>query len=155
MQQSKYEVWVDADACPKVLKEILCRAAIRSKTVLRFVANRRIVLPSSVYLKSVVVSAGYDKADSYIVGHVSPGDLVISADIPLAYDAIRQQAQVINYRGDRLQENDILQRMRMRDINEQLRSYGQLTGGPSPMDNKQKMAFANALDQWLSKYGGA
>ena len=151
---SKCKVWVDADACPKVLKEILCRAANRSKTLLRFVANRRVSLPPSAYLQSVQVDAGYDKADQYIVDNLTPGDLIITSDIPLSFDVIQKQGRVINYRGETLQENDILQRLRMRDINEQLRSYGQITGGPSPIDNKQKMAFANALDQWLTKFGG-
>lgn len=145
------QIWVDADACPKVIKEILFRAAIRTQTPLILVANSFLSYPSSPLIKSVKVESGFDSADNYIVEHLDAFDLVITGDIPLAADAIARHACVINPRGEVYTANDIKQRLNLRDINEQLRSSGMKTGGPPSLSIKEKTAFANALDKYLAK----
>jgi len=144
-------IWVDADACPKAIKEILFRAAIRTTTHLTLVANSFLTHPVSPFIKSIKVDSGFDKADSYIVAHVKAHDLVITADIPLAADAIMlRQAYVINPRGEVYTANNIKQRLTIRDMNEQLRATGERIGGPASLSIKEKTAFANALDKYLS-----
>ena len=144
-------IWVDADACPKVIKEVLFRAAVRTKTKLILVANSFLTYPNSPFISSVKVEQGFDSADRYIVEQVQAQDLVITADIPLAADAIAKQAFVINPRGEVYTANDIKQRLNIRDINEQLRSSGERVGGPPSLSIKEKTAFANALDKCLTK----
>ncbi|RUR13526.1 YaiI/YqxD family protein [Legionella sp. km772] len=144
-------IWVDADACPKLIKEILFRAAMRTNTPLTLVANSYLSYPSSPLIKSVKVESGFDKADCYIVEHLHPKDLVITGDIPLAADAIAAGAFVINPRGEVYTANDIKQRLNLRDMNEQLRSSGMKVGGPPSLSVKEKTAFANALDKCLAK----
>jgi uncharacterized protein YaiI (UPF0178 family) len=144
-------IWVDADACPKVIKEVLFRAAVRTKTKLILVANNYLTYPNSPFISSVKVEKGFDSADTYIVEQVQPQDLVITADIPLAADAIAQQAVVINPRGEVYTANNIKQRLNIRDMNEQLRSSGERVGGPPSLSIKEKTAFANALDKYLAK----
>jgi uncharacterized protein YaiI (UPF0178 family) len=144
-------IWVDADACPKMIKEILFRAAIRTKTKIILVANSFLTYPNSPLISSIKVEKGFDSADTYIVDHISPHDLLVTADIPLAADAIAKQAYVINPRGEVYTTNDIKQRLTLRDMNEQLRATGERTGGPPALSIKEKTAFANALDKYLAK----
>ncbi|HRD69309.1 MAG TPA: YaiI/YqxD family protein [Legionella sp.] len=145
------QIWVDADACPKVIKEILFRAAIRTQTRLTLVANSSLSYPGSPFINSVRVEKGFDSADNYIVSHLTPLDLVITADIPLAAEVIAKKGLAINPRGELYTENNIRQRLNIRDINEQLRSTGERTGGPSVLSIKEKTAFANSLDRVLAK----
>ncbi|MDP3268513.1 MAG: YaiI/YqxD family protein [Legionella sp.] len=145
------QIWVDADACPKVIKEILFRAAIRTQTRLTLVANSSLSYPGSPFINSVRVEKGFDSADNYIVSHLTPFDLVITADIPLAAEVIAKKGLAINPRGELYTENNIRQRLNIRDINEQLRSTGERTGGPSVLSIKEKTAFANSLDRVLAK----
>lgn len=142
-------IWVDADACPKVIKEILFRAAIRTSTPLILVANSYLNYPRSHLISSVKVEAGFDNADRYIVEQVCAHDLVITGDIPLAAEVIALHAFVINPRGEVYTANDIKQRLNLRDMNEQLRSSGMKVGGPPSLSIKEKTAFANALDRYL------
>lgn len=144
-------IWVDADACPKIIKEILFRAATRTMTPLTLVANSLLNYPNSPYIRSVQVEKGFDRADHYIVTHLKAHDLVITADIPLAADVIAKHALAINPRGELYTENNIRQRLNIRDINEQLRAVGQNIGGPAALSIKEKTAFANALDRCLAK----
>lgn len=144
-------IWVDADACPKIIKEILFRAALRTQTHLTLVANSYLTYPNSPLIHSVKVERGFDSADRYIVEHLKANDLVITADIPLAAEAIEQQAFVINPRGEVYTPNDIKQRLNLRDINEQMRSSGMRINGPASLSIKERTAFANALDKCLAK----
>jgi uncharacterized protein len=144
-------IWVDADACPKVIKEILFRAAIRTKTSLTLVANAALNYPGSPFIRAVRVEKGFDQADNYIVSQVQANDLVITADIPLAAEVVAKNALAINPRGELYTENNIRQRLNIRDINEQLRSTGERVGGPAALSIKEKTAFANTLDRCLAK----
>ncbi|CEG55595.1 YaiI/YqxD family protein [Legionella fallonii] len=145
------QIWVDADACPKMIKEILFRAATRTQTHLILVANSFLTYPNSPFIRSVRVEKGFDSADHYIVAHLIAHDLVITADIPLAAEVIGKQGVAINPRGELYTENNIKQRLQFRDMNEQLRSIGERTGGPAALSIKEKTAFANALDRCLAK----
>ncbi|ARN74638.1 YaiI/YqxD family protein [Oceanicoccus sagamiensis] len=144
-------IWVDADACPNVIKEILFRAANRVKIPVTLVANQYIKTPPSPYIKSIQVAAGFDVADNYIAQEVKPGDIVITADIPLAADIVAKQAYGINPRGTLYTEQNIKQTLTMRNFMEEMRSTGQASGGPPPLDAKDKQAFANTLDKLLAK----
>lgn len=144
-------IWVDADACPKVIKEILFRAAIRTKTHLTLVANAFLNYPSSPFIHSVKVAKGFDSADNYIVSLLQTNDLVITADIPLAAEVVAKKGLAINPRGEIYTENNVKQRLNIRDINEQIRATGERTGGPSALSIKEKTAFANSLDRCLAQ----
>ena len=144
-------IWVDADACPKMIKEILFRAAIRTKTKLTLVANSSLTYPGSPFIQSVRVEKGFDSADNYIVSHLEANDLVITADIPLAAEVVAKKGLAINPRGELYTENNIKQRLNIRDMNEQLRATGERTGGPAVLSIKEKTAFANSLDRCLAK----
>lgn len=144
-------IWVDADACPKIIKEVLFRAATRTKTHITLVANAFLSYPNSPFIRSVKVEHGFDSADNYIVQHLNPHDLVITADIPLAAEVIAKQGQALNPRGEMYTANNIKQRLNIRDMNEQLRATGERTGGPAALSIKEKTAFANALDRCLAK----
>lgn len=143
-------IWVDADACPKAIKEILFRAAVRTQTKLTLVANSYLQHPKSTYIGFIQVEKGFDKADCFIVEQVHPHDLVITGDIPLAADAIARNAHVISPRGEVYTVNNIRQRLQIRDMNEQIRATGEATGGPATLSIKEKTAFANALDKYLA-----
>lgn len=143
-------IWVDADACPKVIKEILFRAANRTKISMILVANQPISVPSSSFIKSVKVSAGLDVADNYIVCNISAGDLVITADIPLADGAIQKGGFALNPRGILYSENNIKQHLSMRNFSSDLRSSGLITGGPATLSKKDIQLFANSLDRFLA-----
>lgn len=143
-------IWVDADACPGAIKRILFRAAQRSATALTLVANQHLPTPPSSLIKAVRVSGGFDVADHYIIDKLSAGDLVISADIPLAAQAIERGALVLDPRGERYDRENIRQRLSMRDFMDTLRGSGIQTGGPPPMTARDHQAFANQLDRLLS-----
>ena len=144
------QIWVDADACPKVIKEILFRAADRVGVPLILVANQPLQVPGSQHIRSVQVSSGFDVADNHIVQQAQPGDLVITADIPLAADVIEKGCLALNPRGELYTADNIRQRLNMRDFMDTIRSSGIETGGPSPLNQADRQAFANQLDRFLS-----
>ena len=145
------QIWVDADACPRVVKEILFRAAKRLELVVTLVANQAIPIPKSRYVNSVQVGAGLDVADNYIVQHSATGDLVITADIPLAAELVDNGCAVINPRGELYTRDNIRERLNMRDFMDSLRSNGIDTGGPSALNQTDRRNFANQLDRLLTK----
>ncbi len=143
-------IWVDADACPKVIKEILYRAADREKVVITFVANQRLSIPASPYLRTLQVSAGFDVADNEIVQRANQDDLVvITADIPLAAEVIEKGAIALNPRGERYTESTIRERLNIRDFMDTMRASGIQTGGPASLSQRDRQLFANELDKWL------
>lgn len=144
-------IWVDADATPKPIREIICRAAVRTETHAHFVANHHISLPPSPFLHSTQVPAGFDVADNHIAQQAQANDMLITQDIPLAAEVMEKQVQVINNRGERYSAETIRQRLNMRDFMETLRSSGVQSGGPAAFSDRDKQAFANALDRWLAQ----
>ncbi|MGD9591138.1 MAG: YaiI/YqxD family protein [Candidatus Berkiella sp.] len=147
------EILVDADACPKVIKEILFRAAKRLSIKTTLYANHAMSIPPSSFIKFVQVPGGFDVVDKKIIEQVSPHDLVITADIPLAAAVIEKGAFALNPRGTFYTTENIQQRLSLRNFMEEMRSTGQLKGGgPAPLNNKDQQAFANALDSFLAKY---
>ena len=144
------QIWVDADACPKVIKEILFRAATRTKTSLTLVANQMLAVPPSPFIRSVQVPAGFDVADNEIVKRVSAGDLVISSDLPLAAQVIEQGGHVLSHRGECFSAANIGALLNLRDFMETLRASGVQTGGPPPMSSSDRQAFAAHLDRFLA-----
>lgn len=155
MEAQIMKIWVDADACPVVIKEILYRAAKRTEIVTTFVANKVFRLPRSPFLKFLKVDSGFDKADNEIVKRVNTGDLVITGDIPLASEVIEKGCTALNPRGTLYSRDNIKSRLYMRDFMATLRSSGIETGGPSPMSQKDRQKFANQLDMLLLKAGNA
>lgn len=145
------KLWVDADACPNMIKEVLFRAAQRRKVLVTLVANQPIKVVPSPFIKSIQVSAGFDVADDYIVEQAVAGDTVITADIPLAAEVIAKGARVISPRGELLTKENIGARLNMRDFLDQMRASGEHTGGPSALTPSDKQAFANALDRALTQ----
>lgn len=145
------QIWIDADACPKVIKEVLYRAAERVKCQLNLVANQPLVVPKSPYIKTIRVESGFDVADNYIVKQIQAGDLVITADIPLAAEVLAKGAQALNPRGEMYHPNTIKQKLTMRDLMDELRGSGIMTGGPPPLSQTERREFANALDQFLNQ----
>jgi hypothetical protein len=148
---SSPQIWVDADACPKVIKEILYRAAERVAVQVTLVANQPLQVPRSRYLRTVQVTAGFDVADNYIVQHAQPGDLVITADIPLAAEVVARDGLALNPRGELYTEDNIRQRLNLRDFMDTLRGSGIDTGGPAALSQAERMAFANQLDRFLAR----
>jgi uncharacterized protein YaiI (UPF0178 family) len=149
---STISIWVDADACPKVIREILFRAATRVEMPLTLVANHVLPIPNSPWINSRQVAQGFDVADNFIVQQVAQGDLVITSDIPLAAEVIDKGAGVISPRGESFTANNIRQRLNMRDFMDTMRSSGEITGGPPTLGARDKQAFANALDRYLAKH---
>ncbi|WP_434925937.1 YaiI/YqxD family protein [Shewanella sp. HL-SH4] len=145
------KIWVDADACPNPVKEMLFRAAERKSINIVLVANQMIKIPISPFIKMIRVSSGFDEADNYIVEQLNQGDLVITADIPLASDAIEKGALAINPRGNVYTTENIKQTVTMRDFMEEMRSSGVHTQGPNTFSQTDKHAFAQSLDKWLVK----
>ena len=146
------QIWVDADACPKAIKEILFRAAERVQIRLTLVANQLLHTPRSPYLKSIRVPRGFDQADHRIVQLMEPGDLVVTADVPLAADVVQNGGHALDPRGKLFTEDNIQECLAMRDLADQLRDTGLDTGGPAPLGKSDRQAFANRLDQLLSRY---
>jgi len=144
-------IWVDADACPKVIKDIICRAAERTQVTTTFVANQNIPLPGSKVLHALRVEAGFDVADNEIVKRMNEGDLVITQDIPLAAEVIELNGAALNPRGEFYTRENIRQRLNMRDFMDTMRSSGVQTGGPPPLGQQERQAFANQLDRFLTK----
>ncbi len=144
-------IWVDGDACPVVIKEVLFRAAERSKITLTLVANQSIRVPVSRFIQMLRVSSGFDVADNEIVKRLAKGDLVITGDIPLAAEVIDNGGFAINPRGELYTVENIKERLAMRDFMETLRSSGVQTGGPSAMTQADCKHFANQLDRFLTK----
>ncbi len=147
------KIWVDADACPKVIKDILFRAAERTRIELILVANQYLQTPRSEFIKSMQVSHGFDVADNEIVKQIGAGDLVITADIPLAAEVIAKGGHALNPRGELYTTDTIKARLSMRDFMETLRSSGVQTGGPSALSQSDRLTFANSLDKFLVRYG--
>lgn len=145
------QIWVDADACPRPVKEILYRAAHKRQVLMVLVANQFLGVPASPFIKSVQVSGGFDVADNHIVASLTAGDLVVTADIPLAAEAIAKGAAVINPRGERYTKDSIGARLNMRDFMETMRSSGVVHDGPPPYNDRDKQSFANALDRFLAQ----
>ena len=144
------QIWVDADACPKVIKEILFRAATRTKTSLTLIANQMLTVPPSPFIRSVQVPTGFDVADNEIVKRVTAGDLVISSDLPLAAQIIERGGHVLSHRGEWFSAANIGPLLNMRDFMETLRASGVQTGGPPPMSSSERQAFAAHLDRFLA-----
>ena len=145
-------IWVDADACPNVIKEILFRAAERTGIALTLVANQAVKVPPSAYIKTVQVAAGFDVADNTIVQRLETGDLVITADIPLAAEVIEKGGRALNPRGQFYTPENIRQRLAMRDFMETMRSSGIQSGGPPVFSHGDRMEFANQLDRFIAKH---
>lgn len=143
-------IWVDADACPKVIKEILFRAAIRTKTKLILVSNHVLSTPASVYISKIQVVTGFDVADNKIIQNLAHGDLVITADIPLADAVVTKGGIALNPRGELYTKDNIKERLSLRNLSTDLRSSGVQLGGPSALSKNQIQKFANALDSMLS-----
>jgi len=146
------QIWVDADACPNVIKEILYRAAERKRIKLILVANQALSTPPSRYIKTIRVSAGFDVADNHIVQQIQAGDLVITADIPLAAAVVEKAGYALNPRGEFYTDENIRQRLAMRNLMEELRSSGEQIGGPARLSKSDRQAFANELDGFLTRH---
>ncbi|PYM24717.1 MAG: YaiI/YqxD family protein [Candidatus Rokuibacteriota bacterium] len=146
------QIWVDADACPQAIKEILFRAAERTQVVTTLVANAALRIPSSAFIKSVRVRQGFDVADHWIVREMSAGDLVITADIPLAAEVIARGAHALDPRGELYSEDNVRERLAIRNLMQELRSTGELIGGPAPFGQGDRQRFANHLDRFLTQH---
>jgi len=145
------KIWVDADACPNVIKDILFRAAQRVRISTILVANQLIKTPPSRYISKVQVRAGFDEADKYIAEAIEQGDLVITADIPLASQVIDKGGHALNPRGELYTRDNIRQRLGLRNFMEELRGSGVNTGGPPSLSQSDRQAFANELDRFLTR----
>ncbi len=145
-------IWVDADACPKVIKEILYRAVERLQISMTMVANKPLCIPESSLIQMLTVAAGADMADAEIVARTEAGDLVITADIPLAADVIQKNGHALNPRGTFYSEANVKQYLTMRNFMDDLRGSGVITGGPRAFSNSDRMAFANQLDRFLTRH---
>lgn len=144
-------IWVDADACPGVIKDILFRAAERLQIPLTLVANRSLRTPPSQFIRTLQVPRGFDVADKEIVDRIAAGDLVITADIPLASDVIARGAHAINPRGELYTLDNIREHLQMRNFMDELRGSGVHTGGPAALDHGDRKRFADQLDRFLSR----
>jgi uncharacterized protein YaiI (UPF0178 family) len=147
------KIWVDADACPAVIKEVLFRAAERTGLKLTLVANHALTVPPSKYIRAIQVSAGLDEADDEIVRRVSAGDVVVTADIPLAKAVLDEGAHALNPRGELYSQETIMARLNMRDFMDTLRASGINTGGPAALSQRERHAFATHLDKLLAGAG--
>lgn len=145
------QIWVDADACPNVIKEILFRAAERTGVAVTLVANQPLRIPRVPSLRALKVSSGFDVADNEIVRRVGAGDLVVTADIPLAAEVIAKGGQALNPRGELYSPDTIRGVLTMRDFMDTLRSSGTVGGGPPPLSQADRNAFAGHLDTWLAR----
>ena len=145
------QIWVDGDACPKLIKDLLFRAAVRTQTYLMIVSNHTLSVPASAYIKRWQVGYGFDVADNYIVDNMQAGDLVITADIPLADDVVTKGGVALNPRGELYTANNIKQLLARRNLNESLRSCQVIKGGPDKLSAKEVQVFANTLDTLLAK----
>ena len=149
MTEIKQRIWVDADASPKAVKEILYRASERTNIPVTFVANQFLEVPRSPLIFAVKVASGFDVADNYIVEHSNKGDIAITQDIPLAAELVAKGCVVLNPRGERYTKENVRERLNMRDFMDSLRSSGVQTGWPEAFSKNDRMTFANALDNVL------
>jgi uncharacterized protein YaiI (UPF0178 family) len=146
------KIWVDADACPVVIKDILYRAADRTRTLVTLVANQAVRVPASDFVRTIQVPSGFDVADNEIVKRLEPGDLVVTADIPLAAEVIEKGGHALNPRGELYSEDNIRARLNIRDFMDTLRASGINTGGPPTISQRDRQAFANNLDRFLTSH---
>ena len=146
-------IWIDGDACPKAIKQILFRAAVKRKVSVIIVANHLAAVPPSPFIKRVMVESGLDSADKYIIDNIGSNDLVITADIILADHVVTRQAFALNPRGMLYTANNIKQILGMRHINESLRESGLIRGGLDTFSQKEIQIFSNALDKWITSQG--
>jgi len=144
------QIWIDGDACPKPIKDILFRTAIRTQTPLVIVANHFMPYPSSPFITKQNVGSGFDVADKQIVDSMQPGDLVITADIPLADEVVTKGGLALNPRGELYSKNNIKQHLSLRNHNETLRGASMISGGPSKFGPKEIQRFANSLDRFIT-----
>jgi len=149
---AKPQIWVDADACPAAIKEVLFRAAEREQVQVTLVANQWLRTPASRFVRAIQVPGGFDVADNEIVERVSAGDLVVTQDIPLAAAVIEKGALAVHPPGELYTPDTIAQRLSMRNFMDELRGAGVDTGGPAAFHPRDKQAFANQLDRWLVKF---
>lgn len=147
------QIWVDADACPAVIKEILYRVAERTEIMVTLVANKLLRTPPSRFIRAIQVPSGFDVADNEIVQRVQIGDLVITADIPLAADVIAKGGHAINPRGELYTKDNIQQHLSMRSFMDELRSGGVETGGPAAFNQGDRHTFAKQLDRFFKQFG--
>ena len=145
-------IWVDADACPNVIKDILVRAAQRTRIAMTLVAGQPVQTPRSRWVTAITVATGVDAADDAIIDKMLPGDLVVTADIPLAARAVEKGGAALNPRGEFYTPENIRERLAMRDLMAGLRDAGSISGGPAPLGSVERQTFANALDRYLAKY---
>ncbi|CNH55296.1 Uncharacterized BCR%2C YaiI/YqxD family COG1671 [Yersinia aldovae] len=145
------QIWVDADACPNVIKEVLFRAADRTGVMVTLVANQPLKTPPSKFIRTLQVASGFDVADNEIVQRVEKNDLVITADIPLAAEVIEKGGIALNPRGERYTPDTIRERLNMRDFMDTMRASGIQTGGPNTLNQRDRQQFANELDKWLQQ----
>ncbi|MBF7072760.1 YaiI/YqxD family protein [Glaciecola sp. MH2013] len=143
-------IWVDADACPGVIREVLVKASQRTSIPLTFVANQHVPVPPNAHINSLRVSSGFDVADDEIVQRCEPNDLVITGDIPLAAEILEKGGQAVNFRGEAYDNATIKATLTMRDFMDQIRASGERTGGPKAFTAKDKMNFANQLDRIIA-----
>lgn len=144
-------IWVDADACPQVIKEILYRAAERAQVVTTLVANMPLRIPSSAFIKTVRVRQGFDVADHWIAQQMEAGDLVVTADIPLAAEVIARGGHALDPRGELYSDDNVRDRLAIRNLMQELRSTGDILGGPAPFAPADRQRFANHLDRLLTQ----
>lgn len=151
MNEDKMKIWVDGDACPAAIREILYRAAQRTELTLTLVSNHPIHIPNSPYLKALQVAKGFDIADDEIVKRARPGDLVITSDIPLAAEVVALGCAALSPRGELFTRDNVRARLNMRDFLDTMRASGAHAGGPSAMSAAEQRQFANKLDRLLQK----
>jgi len=147
------KIWIDGDACPNAIKDILFRAAERTATRLTLVANHTVKIPRSPHISFLQVASGFDVADNEIVKRLAPGDLVITGDIPLAAEIIENGGRALNPRGELYTADNIKARLTMRDLMESLRSSGVESGGQAPLNHGDRKAFADQLDKIITRHG--
>ena len=145
------KIWIDADACPTVIKDILFRAAERKEIELTLVANQALRTPPSKFINSIQVQSGFDEADDEIVRRMNEGDLVVTADIPLAAEVLEKNGIALSPRGELFSKNTIAAKLTMRDFMDTMRSSGEHTGGPPPLSQTDRKAFADHLDRLLAQ----
>jgi uncharacterized protein YaiI (UPF0178 family) len=146
------KVWLDGDACPREVKEIVFRASERRRFPVTLVANKAQVIPRFTWITQVTVPGGMDVADAYLVAHAEPTDLVVTQDVPLAAELVAKGVTAMSPRGETFTEANVAERLSIRDFLTEVRAMGGTTGGPPPFDAKAKQAFANAFDRWLAKH---
>ena len=149
------KIWVDADACPIAIKEIVFRAAERAKVHVTLVANQPIRIPASAFLHFTQVASGFNAADARIVELLEPGDLVITADVPLAAAVVEKGGHALSPRGEQFTADNVRERLSIRNFMDELRSGGVNTGGPAALGARDKQAFANQLDSFIARHGGS